>query len=223
MLKIFKLVFIFYIIYTCPNSIVNKDYIKNFINQEAPFNVFHGAKDDFLGGGLIYYSIIYAKKSNVCVCLGSGGGFVPRIMWQAQKDSNVPDFKTILIDGNMGDWGRPNWLPENSFFRKNFPDIEIIIDTTENAAKKLSNSGIKIDYLHIDADHSEEGAWKDFCNYLPLMSKDGVITIHDTGGGLPCARIIPRIRAQGYSIVNFDKIGEGFAILYLGENKKSKV
>ena len=39
---------------------------------------------------------------------------------------------------------------------------------------------IKIDYLHIDGDHSYEGVKKDFELYSTIMSENGIITIHDT-------------------------------------------
>ena len=39
---------------------------------------------------------------------------------------------------------------------------------------------IKIDYLHIDADHTFDGIKKDFELYSKIMNKGGIITIHDT-------------------------------------------
>jgi hypothetical protein len=38
---------------------------------------------------------------------------------------------------------------------------------------------IKIDYLHIDGDHSYEGVKKDFELYSSIVSENGIITIHD--------------------------------------------
>ena len=46
----------------------------------------HGATDLSLGDGLLVYSIIHYMRAKVCVCLGSGGGFIPRIMTQARLD-----------------------------------------------------------------------------------------------------------------------------------------
>ena len=39
---------------------------------------------------------------------------------------------------------------------------------------------IKIDLLHIDADHTFDGIKKDFELYSKIMNKGGIITIHDT-------------------------------------------
>ena len=38
--------------------------------------------------------------------------------------------------------------------------------------KKLN---LQIDYLFIDGDHSYQGVMDDFNNYLPFVSKDGII------------------------------------------------
>ena len=46
-----------------------------------------------MGAGMMYFSLVYYMKARNCVCLGSGGGFVPRIMSQARlelwKDQTV--------------------------------------------------------------------------------------------------------------------------------------
>ena len=34
---------------------------------------------------MIIYSTIQMMRAKVCVCLGSGGGFIPRIMTQANR------------------------------------------------------------------------------------------------------------------------------------------
>ena len=39
-----------------------------------------------LAAGMIYYSLAYSLKARTCVNLGSGGGFVPRMLRQAQRD-----------------------------------------------------------------------------------------------------------------------------------------
>ena len=40
------------------------------------------ATDSYLGDGLLVYSIIQFMKYKTCVVLGSGGGFIPRIISQ---------------------------------------------------------------------------------------------------------------------------------------------
>ena len=66
------------------------------------------------------------------------------------------------------------------FLRKRFHP-RVILDTTENAYYNyFVKEDIKIDYLHIDADHSYEGVKKDFDLYSKLLNKNGIISIHDT-------------------------------------------
>ena len=159
----------------------------------VPYRWTHGATEYSLGDGLLIYSIIHYMRAKVCVCLGSGGGFIPRIMTQARldlHDSGIFDGKkefnwgdigsTFLVDATNGVGGEVDYLEENSFFRsKFFP--RFINDTTENAYYNFFiKEDIKIDYLHIDADHSYEGVKKDFELYSNIVSKNGIISIHDT-------------------------------------------
>lgn len=195
------------------SELTNSFYIKEYLTKEAPWADSHGATEDYLGSGMLYYALAYMSRAHLCVCLGSGGGFVPRIMRQAQRDLRLPNARTILVDANIGPYGRPAWLSSNHFFRKKFPDIQIIMDRTDNVAK--AHPEWKIDYLHIDADHSFEGAYNDFKNYLPLMNKPGIITFHDTNGNLPCAKVIQILQRQGYELVNFQEVAAGVAIIYL--------
>ena len=153
----------------------------------------HGATDKYLGDGLLVYSIIQYMKYKTCVVLGSGGGFIPRIISQARID--LHDFgifegnksmeygdsgTTILVDANNGVNGQPDWLKKSSFFRTNFP-CKIILETTENAYYNyFVKEEVKIDYLHIDAGHSYKDVANDFNLYSKLLKEDGMIAIHDT-------------------------------------------
>lgn len=51
----------------------------------------HGATDKYLGDGLLVYSIVQYMKYKTCVVLGSGGGFIPRIISQARIDLHDVD------------------------------------------------------------------------------------------------------------------------------------
>jgi len=186
--------------------IVNKNYVKEFItnNQEfnevgeevlrsVPYRWSHGATDDNLGDGLIIYSLIQYMRAKVCVCLGSGGGFIPRIMTQARIDlhsQNIfegdPDYNcgdigcTYIVDAMNGIGGNVDWFKEESFFRRVFSP-RIIAETTSDAFHNFFVlNDIKIDYLHIDAGHSYENVKEDFELYSQLLSPNGIISIHDT-------------------------------------------
>jgi len=175
----------------------NLKYIKKFLtnNNDKPvtYRWTHGATDEHLGDGLLIYSIIQFIRAKNCVCLGSGGGFIPRIMTQARvdlydvgifegnRDFNWGDIgTTFIVDAANEVGGEVDWLKEDSFLRENFYP-RIINETTENAYKNFFiKEDIKIDYLHIDAGHSYEDIKRDFEQYSKLLSNNGIISIHDT-------------------------------------------
>jgi hypothetical protein len=159
----------------------------------VPYRWSHGATDTHLGDGLIIYSLIQYMRAKVCVCLGSGGGFIPRIMTQARYDlhkQNIfegnSDFNygdigsTYVVDAMNGVGGIVDWFAEESFFRRTFHP-RIINSTTEEAFYDFFVlQDIKIDYLHIDAGHSYENVKEDFELYSQIMSENGIISMHDT-------------------------------------------
>ena len=180
------------------STILNTDLIKNVItiNGEegsVPYRWTHGANDVEMGDGLLVYSFIQFIRAKTCVCIGSGGGFIPRIMTQARKDmwemgvfGGNPDVSwgdigcTYVVDANNGIGGKSDIGDEESFFRKHFHP-RVILETSERAFYDFFiRQGITIDYLHIDGDHSYEGVRKDFELYSTIMNPNGIISIHDT-------------------------------------------
>jgi hypothetical protein len=186
--------------------IINKDFIKNNISnnkeydevgeeilRNVPYRWSHGATDDHLGDGLLIYSLIQYMRAKVCVCLGSGGGFIPRIMTQARLDLHSQNIfegnsdiswgdigTTYIVDAMNGIGGHVDWFKEESFFRTKF-EPRILNTTTEDAFYNFFVlNDIKIDYLHIDAGHSYDNVKEDFELYTKLLSPNGLVTIHDT-------------------------------------------
>jgi len=165
----------------------------NMIFEPVKYRWTHGATDLHLGDGLIIYSLIMFNRAKVCVCIGSGGWFIPRLMTQARMDlweqkifegNNSVEWgdigTTTIIDAVNGIGGYTDWTEENSFLRKKF-NPQIILETSEKAFYDyFIRQDIKIDYLHIDGDHSYDGVKKDFELYSNIMSENGIITIHDT-------------------------------------------
>lgn len=186
-------------------DLFNKEYIKqyltnnhtidengNMILEPIKYRWSHGATDTHLGDGLMIYSLIMFNRAKVCVCIGSGGGFIPRLMTQARKDlweqgifdgNNSIEWgdigTTIIVDAANGVGGFTDWTNENSFLRQHFQP-QVILETSERAFYDyFVRQDIKIDYLHIDGDHSYDGVKKDFELYSTIMSENGIITIHD--------------------------------------------
>ena len=162
-------------------TILNHEYIKKHITtnngkEDVPYRWSHGATDKHLGDGLLIYSFIQFYKFKSLVCLGSGGGFIPRIMTQVKMDLYKEGFhqdksdwegfgNTILVDAVNGVNGEPDWTKKDSFLRSNFR-IEFLKNTTEEAYYEyFVKRDIKIDFLYIDADHTFDGVKLDFDLY----------------------------------------------------------
>ncbi|RYE61622.1 MAG: class I SAM-dependent methyltransferase, partial [Oxalobacteraceae bacterium] len=204
-------------------ELLNRDTISAYLTHEAEWQWSHGAGTDYLGMGLLYYAMVYLLKARVAVCLGSGGGFVPRLMRQAQRDIGIAETsRTILVDGNnpSAGWGMPQWLADESFFRKHFPDVEIVVDLTRSAAIGIfEKQNITIDYLHIDADHSFAACLEDFEIYSRFLREGSIVTLHDTNfSGAGVKHVIEHIRTlSACDVVDFPDIGEGTAVVRIGK------
>ena len=177
--------------------ILNNDFIRNNITNNTdipvPYRWTHGATDNHMGDGIIVYSLIQHMRAKNCVCIGSGGGYIPRIMTQARYDLYKQGIFEGNSDFNWGDIGTTYLVDpcnciggpsdvddENSFFRTHFYP-RFIKEISENAFYNFFiPQDIKIDILFIDGDHSYEGVKKDFELYSTILSENGVIIIHDT-------------------------------------------
>jgi len=174
----------------------------------------HGADGEYKGAGAMYFTLPYMLKSKHCVCLGSGSLYVPMMMLEAQKHllrfGFINSLKVTLVDADTGIWGRPTYMDST------MPEgIELVRKLTKDAAAELSD----INYLHVDADHSFEGAYEDLQNYYPLMTGDWAITIHDThnesNAHLPIGtwRAAEKFSSENnLELINF-KIGCGTALI----------
>lgn len=174
-----------------------------FEYQPVAYRWSHGATDLHIGDGLLIYAIIQYLRAKTCVCLGSGGGFIPRLMSQARIDLHDQQIfdgiksmewgdcgTTFLVDAANGIGGHTDWQNEDSFFRTHF-SCRFIIDTTENAFYNyFVKEDIKIDYLHIDAGHSYEDVKNDFELYSQIISPHGIISIHDTDSSFETELIV---------------------------------
>ena len=177
--------------------ILDNEYIKKFITnndtQPVPYRWTHGATDESLGDGILVYSIIQMMRCKICVCIGSGGGFIPRIMTQARidlhkqkifegnSDYNWGDIgTTYIVDACNGIGGPTDVDNEDSFFRKNFWPRLIKSTSFDAYYDFFVRQDIKIDLLFIDGDHSYEAVKKDFDLYSQILTDKGIIIIHDT-------------------------------------------
>ena len=173
-------------------SILNRGYIYDSITRNedsgsVSYRWTHGANDTYMGSGIMYFSIPYFLKARVCVCLGSGGGYVPRLMVDCVYELNETQMygegkhgEVYVVDATNGFNGEVDWSDEDSFLREKF-NPRFINSTTEDAFYNFFvKRDVKIDYLHIDADHTYEGCKLDFDLCSTIMNENGIISIHDT-------------------------------------------
>lgn len=196
-------------------SIVDLNYIKHNITTNAgvplEYRWTHGATEEHLGDGLLVYSIIQMMRAKVCVCIGSGSGFIPRIMtqsridlynqniFQGNGDYNWGDIGTTYLVDACNGIGGPNDLDnEESFFRKNFYPRFIKSTSVDAYYNFFVKQDIQIDFLFIDGDHSYEGVKTDFELYSTLLSDQGIIAIHDTDKQYEKALIISEDAKKDY-------------------------
>lgn len=177
--------------------ITNQQYIETYITtnggEKIPYLWTHGATTKHMGDGLIVYSLIQHMRYKDCVCIGTGGGYIPRIMTQARVDlydqeifTGNPTFSwgdigtTYVVDPCNGVGGDSDICNMEGFYQKTFFP-RFIKETSERAYYDFFvREDIKIDLLFIDGDHSYEGVKKDFDLYSKLLKPNGLILIHDT-------------------------------------------
>ena len=177
--------------------ISNQEYIEKHITtddgKKLPFIWTHGATTKHLGDGWIVYALIQNMRYKSCVCIGTGGGYIPRIMTQAKLDLHSQNIFegdrayswgdigcTYVVDPCNGVGGQSTIDDENSFYRKTFYP-RFIKETSEKAFYDFFvKENIDIDLLFIDGDHSYEGVKKDFDLYSTILNPKGLILLHDT-------------------------------------------
>jgi hypothetical protein len=195
--------------------ITNQNFIEKYITSDdgvkIPYLWTHGATSYHMGDGMIIYSLIQHMRAKVCVCIGSGGGFIPRIMTQARFDlyqqkifEGNPDYNwgdigvTYLVDACNGVGGPTNVEDQNSFFNSFFFP-RLIKETSEDAYYNFFVlQDIKIDFLFIDGDHSYDGVKKDFDLYSKLLSDSGVIVLHDTDSNYEKSLVVSEDSKQNH-------------------------
>jgi hypothetical protein len=124
-------------------------------------------------------------KPQISVIIGTGEGIIPRLICEAQLSSGVKHSKTYLIDLGARQGAMPHLIHDvNSLFRKLYPEIIVFKGySVPDGIEFIKSEVKKIDLLWIDGDHSYEGSKKDFDNFSPLVTDNGLIFLHDTA---PC-------------------------------------
>lgn len=187
--------------------------IQNLFHNCA-YSYSHGIDKKCLGIVPLYYSLAYTNKCKICVVLGSGGGIVPMAFRMAQKDLNLIDAETWIVDGFLGDeYGNPlepgGWAHKDSVMNTNFPEIKTIKDLTENSGKYFDI----IDLLHIDAEHTYEAARQDFETFKNNLIETSIIIFHDTQDSGVQKAVDEVVDTYNYDVLNLADFASGLSIL----------
>jgi hypothetical protein len=200
------------------NSLFDKVISRKLV--ETIFSESHGAFDDHLGAGGLYYALATMNRSQVSVCIGSGGGFVPRLLRQAQEDLGLAEAHTYLVDANLPDlgFGHPmqpgGWLTPENDLRTATPGLTVLRMLSKDAAQLFASAGMTLDYLHIDGDHSARGVIADITAYLPLLSAKAIVSLHDLRmDSVRQAMTDIAGRYPALEWVTFSEVGNGTAVL----------
>lgn len=163
-------------------NLINLEFANRL--SKIAFAYSHGgeAKNGYIGGGLFYYALTYSFKFKHAVVLGSGSGYVPIMIRQAQRDLGMEESTTTLIDANLGSnlYGWPTYHDKETYFTKNYPEVAIVQATSVEAFQRTEGTKAFIDYMHIDANHSYESVKEDFGLWRHRIRKGGFISLHDS-------------------------------------------
>lgn len=144
-------------------------------------------ESDFLGLGLIHYSLIRITRPKRVLCIGSLRGFIPAICALACEDNGygLVDF----VDAGYGEESEKSWgadgfwkkvNPQRHFNQMRLTRIQTYVMTNKEFAKLFPKR--TYDYIYIDGDHTYKGVKLDYRLYWPKLNKNGFMTFHDILG-----------------------------------------
>jgi hypothetical protein len=146
--------------------------LKKLVENDLYFSSHTGKSP--MGDLLITYAFAQCTDANLFVCIGSGEGTVPKILREAQLKMNKTNSKTILVDAVTEAFKYNGVLNEEKI--KDL-DFEFIKEFSNKAYSKFEDNSI--DILYLDHHHSLEDTIKDIELYLPKMSINSYIFVHD--------------------------------------------
>ncbi len=161
-------------------------------------------------------------KPRLLVELGTYSGNSYFAFCQARKALNLTTqcFAVDTWQGDMhvGRYGREVYRRVSEINQKEFAGFSTLLQMEFDRAVNNFSEGT-IDVLHIDGTHTYEAAENDFYSWLPKMSNEGIILLHDTKvrrPGFEVWKLMEEIREK-YTVLEFHA-GEGLAVVCAGKN-----
>ncbi len=126
-------------------------------------------------------------------------------------------------DMHVGNYGKEIYEQVSKINQKEFAGFSTLLRMEFDKALDSFSEG-SIDVLHIDGTHTYAAARNDFDNWLPKMSHQGIILLHDTEvrrPGFEVWKLMEEIRKR-YKLLEFP-FGEGLAAICTGENPPAPI
>jgi hypothetical protein len=193
--------------------------ISNFIFTKPRFNEKPSAWVEHIP---FAFFLIEKIKPRIFVELGTHFGNSYFAFCQAISEIKI-NCKAYAVDQWTGDEQAGNYGGEvfeyvDSIHSNHFAEFSVLLKMTfDEAIANFSNQSI--DLLHIDGLHSYESVKHDFENWLPKISDQGVIVLHDTNvheKGFGVWKLMEEIRGK-YPSLEFVH-GHGLGLICVGNN-----
>lgn len=174
------------------------------------------------------YWFVASLNPKVIVDLGVHYGVSYFSFCQAVKDNNLST-KCYAVDNWKGDLHTSLYSGDvydkvSQYNNKHFRDFSVLLKMDfDDAVKHFKDSSI--DFLHIDGYHTYEAVKHDFETWLPKLTKDAFVLLHDTNvkeKNFGVWRFWEELKKK-YPI-NFEFYhGYGLGILQISENGKTEI
>lgn len=146
-------------------------------------NFYHSGVSAWMGHAPFAHWLVASLKPRIIVELGSHYGDSFFAFCGSVKE-NKTGSKCFAVDSWRGDkhsgfYGRDVFDAVNEINEKYYKDFSTLIKSDFNEAANQFEDG-SIDLLHIDGLHTYEAVRQDVETWIPKLSRDGVLLLHDT-------------------------------------------
>lgn len=145
-----------------------------------------GNSEYSFGFGLVHYALIRNLRPQRVLCVGSLKGYIPALCALACKDEGIG--KVEFVDEGGLNWGGGGiWQGLGNNLHDYWKPLGIE-DWIETHVCRIEDYSIgNYQYIHLDADHSYEGAKRQFNLLWAHLDRGGMLSMHDINWRLKSA------------------------------------
>jgi predicted O-methyltransferase YrrM len=167
------------------------------------------ATDGWMDEAELEFLATTASRSKIIAELGSWKGRSTLAM--AENTTGVVFAIDVWEDNPLAPTGqgmRGSIFPEFQHNTRNQYNICPVVLDTNTASSVMRRAGIRFDMIFIDACHDFEAVRQDILQWLPLLSRSGVLCGHDFFGDYPGVAQAVKLLIPKYRLVNSIWIAE---------------